>query len=448
MPLEARNAWLARFRAQYTNLRAAHPQARLYALIDTSTVSHRDQLRLSDALKRVTRLALYSDTGLDDLTETGPFLLACPEPDGVASRTLYHSLNNLSVDDCRTVSWIWTIHPAAALIGHLQTLLHARLAPDDVDAWFFFHQTVYLPVLHGALPEATRRYMFGPVFAWWCRDPRGELVELAGENLPLPPAWDAFPVPKDVVSALDRAGAPAQVLAWLQKFDPSQLNGSRASEQLQRVTSLVEKAMSYGIAEKVDLGVYAAYGLRYGAAYDEHPALQEVLTPFRKTKRALIDAYAALDEGVWPAAREIAIRRAGELATQAHQEKLRKQGCVQIRVRVLNCNQYRQRDICLHFECGGVSQVSSLCGELQGTMHAPVEMDVPAVAMPLPGAQATVRWIAHYANWECAVEVEVTGELPKARDTGLAIVKFGPGRGVSITLHAEDPKPGSAIKGE
>jgi hypothetical protein len=440
MSYETTDSLLERFRSEYASLKAVHPQVRLYALIDFAAMSGIWQRQLSETLKAVRRFALYSDTGLDDLAETGPFLIACPEPEGVEPLALYNSLNSLTRSDHRFVSWIWTTHDIGPLIGHLQTLLYARLGPDDGDAWFFFHQPVYLLVLHHELPETSRRYMFGPCLAWWCLDPRGDLVELAGENLPLPAAWDAFPVSEEVMNALHRAGAPAQVRAWLKKSMPVLLDQTSANVQLQQIAPLAERAFAYGITGKTDLAVYAAYGLRYGAEYDDHPELQGVLTRFRDARVPLIDAYIALGKGVWNEVQGTASRRVEEAAVRAHQEELRKYGYARMRVRVINNTEHRMRDVRLHIERGNVIQESALCNTLPGAVFSEVEMDVPHAAVPVPGTQAIVKWIGP-AGWECNDEVVVTGELPRSKGTGLAIIKFARNHRVYITMLADEPKP-------
>ncbi|WP_410831860.1 DUF4123 domain-containing protein [Paraburkholderia sp. SIMBA_030] len=398
------------------------------------------QRQLSDTLKTVPRFALYSDTGLDDLSQTGPFLISCPEPEGVEARALCNGLNGLTRSDHRFVSWIWTTHDIEPLIGHLQTLLHARLGPDDGDAWFFFHQPAYLPVLHRELPEPSRRYMFGPCLAWWCLDPRGELVELAGENLPLPAAWDAFPVPGEVVSALHRAGAPAQVRAWLQKVMPALLDRNDANAQLQQLTPLAEQAFAYGITGKTDLGVYAAHGLQYGARYDDHPALQGVLTQFRAGDAALIDAYAALGSGVWKEVQETARQRAAEAAAQAHQDKLRKYGYAKVRTRIINRTEHRKWKVGLIADHGNIGFESALADELPGGVYSDEEIDLPAVNIPIPGTQAVVKWTGQ-AGRENSDEFVVTGELPRAEGEGLVIVQFARDFRVYVRMYAEEPKP-------
>lgn len=440
MSFERSNPLLERFRSQYATLKAAHPQVRLYALVDFAPMSGIWQRQLSDSLKAVPRFALYSDTGLDDLSGTGPFLIACLEPEGVETRALYNALNSLTRRDHRFVSWLWTTHDIEPLIGHLQTLLHARLGPDDGDAWFFFHQPAYLPVLHRELPEPSRRYMFGSCLAWWCLDPRGELVELAGENLPLPAAWDGFPVPEEVVNALHRAGAPAQVCAWLKKTMPGMLDRTDANAQFQQIAPLVDQAFAYGITGKSDLGVYAAYGLQYGAQYDDHPALQGVLTQFRTGGAALIDAYAALGSGAWKEVQETARQRAAEAAAQAHQDKLRKYGYARVRVRIINRTEHRKWKVRLIADHGNIGFESALADELPGGVYSDAELDVPAVKIPIPGTRGVMKWTG-VAGWENSDEFVVTGEQPRAEGEGLAIVQFARDFRVYVRMYAEEPKP-------
>jgi hypothetical protein len=440
MSLVKNDVLLERFRDQYATLKAACPQVRLYALIDFAAMSASWRHHLSDILKVMPRFPLYGDTGLDDLSESGPFLIACPEPEGTEPLAVHRALLGLTRCDYRFVSWLWATHEVEPLVGHLQTLLHARLGPADEDAWFFFHQPAYLPVLHRTLPDETRRYMFGPCLAWWCLDPCGELVELAGENLPLPAEWDALPIPKEVVDALYRAGAPAQVRAWLQRARPDVLDSSsHANEQLVQLAQLIEQACGYGMTGKVDQGVYAAHGLLYGGQYDDHPALQAVLTQFRTGRTALIDAYAALGDGVWKEVEATAWQRAAEAAAQAHQAKLREYGYASIRVRLVNDSDHSNRKVELVAPADSYLSATSL-GDIDAAGFEETQIDVASAKVPVPGTNITVKWIGP-AGWECTKETVVTGELPRAEGQGLAIVTFARNYRVYVSMHAEEPKP-------
>ncbi len=430
---------LVRFRDQYAAYKAAHSRAQLYALLDLSAMSGNWQHVLSDAIHSMPRVPLYGNTGLDDLAATGPFLITCPAPEGDEPLRAYRSLLGLTRRDSRFVSWLWATHEVEPLVDHLQTLLHARLGKDGENAWFFFHQPAYLPVLHRTLPEDTRRYLFGPCLAWWCLDYRGELVELPGENLRIPAAWDALPVPKEVVDALQRAGAPVQVRAWLQRTRPDVLDHTAyANDQLRQLAPLIEQAFGYGLTDKIDQGLYAAAGLLYGRQYDDHPALRAILAQYRSGKTTLIDAYAALGDGVW---REVAVtaqQRAAEAAAQAYQAELREYGHASMRVKVLNHTNLRKRDIELQ-STRGLFTTSTSLGDIDASGFEPTEIEVASARVPIPGTPVTVKWIGPMG--ENSDEAMVTGELPRAEDEGLAIVKFARNWRVYVSMHAEEPKP-------
>jgi Domain of unknown function (DUF4123) len=438
MSLTQNDPLLDRIRDQYAAYKAAHPQLRLYALIDLAAMSGNWQYSLFDIIKAMPRVPLYGHTGLDDLSATGPFLIACPEPEGVEPLRVYRSLLSLTRRDNRFVSWLWTMHEVEPLVGHLQTLLHARLGPDGEDAWFFFHQPAYLPVLHRTLPEETRRYMFGPCLAWWCLNYRGALIELPGENLRIPKAWEALPVPEDVVDALHRAGAPAQVRAWLQRARPEVLDNTvHANEQLQQLAPFVEQAFVYGLTGKVDQGLYAAAGLLYGRKYDDHPALQAVLKQFRNGKTALIDAYAALGDDVWQQVAATARQRAAEAAVLAHQAKLKQYGYASLRVKVVNDTGIRRRKMELVPSIDSYLSGTSL-GEIDDRGFEPAEIEIASAKVPIPGTRVTVKWIGPMGT--SSDEAVVTGEMPRAEGEGLAIVKFARNWQVYVSMHAEEPK--------
>ncbi|WP_231337584.1 DUF4123 domain-containing protein [Paraburkholderia sprentiae] len=430
---------LDRFRDQYAAYKAAHPQLKLYALIDYAAMSGKWRYPLSDIIGTMPRVPLYGDTGLDDLAATGPFLIACPEPAGVEPLRVLRSLLSLAKRDNRFVSWLWTTHEVEPLVGHLQTLLHAWLGPDGEDAWFFFHQPAYLPVLHRTLPEETRRYMFGVCLAWWCLDYREALVELPGENLRIPTAWEAFPMPGNVVDALYHAGAPTQVRAWLQRARPEVLdNEVHSNEQLQQLAPLIEQAFGYGVTDKVDQGVYAAAGLLYGRQYDDHPALKAVLTQFGSGKTTLVDAYAALGDGVWQEVATTARQRAVEAAALAHQAKLRERGYVSMRLKVVNDTEIWRRKMELVPPSDSYLSSANL-GEVDARGYEPTGIEIASARVPVPGTRVSVKWFGPMG--ESSDNAVVTGELPRAEGEGLAIVTFARNWRVYVSMHAEEPKP-------
>lgn len=439
MALKQDEPLLDRFRDQYAAYRATHPRAQLYALLDVASMVPNWQHFLADAIRAMPRVPLYGNTGLDDLAATGPFLIVCPPPEGDEPLRAYRSLLGLAGRDSRFVSWLWATHEVEPLVDHLQTLLHAKLGSAGEDAWFFFHQPAYLPVLHRTLPAETRRYVFGPCLSWWCLDYRSEFVELPGENLPIPRAWDALPVPDEVVDALHRAGAPVQVRAWLQRARPDVLDHRvYSNDQLQQVTPLVEQAFGYGVTEKTDQGVYVAAGLLYGRQYDDHPALQAVLAQFRGGKTALIDAYAALGDGVWNEVAATARQRAAEAATEAHQAKLREDGHATMQVRIVNDTPLHKRKIKIE-STGDHFTTSASLGDIDPNGFEPTRRIVAAARIPVPGTRVTVKWIGPMG--ENSDDALVAGELPRADGEGLAVVTFARDWRVYVRMYAEEPKP-------
>jgi hypothetical protein len=143
MSLETEQATSDHFRVRHDALKVLHPQGRLYALIDLATMPDGWEREMKEVLASLVRYPLYSDTGLDSLSLTGPFLIGCPDFTGSEAISLHGSLMALAMEDHRCVSWLWTNHDIAPLVEHLQTLLHAQLGPEDEDVWFFFHQPSY-----------------------------------------------------------------------------------------------------------------------------------------------------------------------------------------------------------------------------------------------------------------------------------------------------------------
>jgi hypothetical protein len=430
---------LVRFRDQYAAYQAVHPHARLHALLDPALMFGDRRYFLPDAIMAMPRVPLYGNTGLDDLAASGPFLIACPAPEGAEPVRAYQSLLQLARRDCRFVSWLWATHDVEPLVDHLQTLLHARLGAEGEDVWFFFHQPAYLAVLHRMLPEETRRYMFGPCLAWWCLDYHGEMVELPGENQPIPKAREALTVPDEVVNALHRAGAPIQVRAWLQRVRPEALDHTvHANQQLRQVALLVERALEYGLVDKIDQGVYVAAGLLYGRQYDDHPAVQARLAQYRCGRTTLIDVYAALGDDVWREVAATARQRAAEAAAQAHRAELCKYGHATMRVKIVNETTLHKRNIELVSTRGLFTTRASL-GDIGASGFKPAETEVASARVPIPETHVTVKWIGQAG--ENLDEAVVIGALPGSEGEGLAIVTFARNWRVYVRMYAEEPKP-------
>jgi hypothetical protein len=335
---------------------------------------------------------------------------------------------------------LWSTHDIEPLAAHLQTLLQARLGPDGDDVWFFFYQPAYLEALHRSLPDEARAYMFGPCLAWWCINHREEMIELAGDNSPIPKALDALPIPEHVVSELQRVGSPMQVHAWMRRVRPELLNHLfHANKQLKQVSPHVERALAYGISRKIDLCTYAAYGLLYGERYDDHPALQAVLGGFAAKKTTLTDAYAAVGEDVWTEVAATAKQRAAEAATLAYQQEVRQLGKVSVRVWLVNDAGNGKRNVQLTTrDSRGTVTHASLGGIEESGIGHERGREIASAYVPVPGRQVTVRWVQY---GECSYDTVVRGELPRAEGEGLAIVTFLYGGGVSISMHAEPPDP-------
>ncbi|MCP3726042.1 DUF4123 domain-containing protein [Paraburkholderia sp. CNPSo 3272] len=429
---------LERFRTQYAAYKAIHPRLQLYALIDIAAIPDNRQYALSDIIETMPRVSLYANIGLDNLAETGPVLVPCPEPEGVEPLRLIRVLLGLARRDSRLVSWLWVTHEVEPLVDHLQTLLHARLESDGQESWFFFHQPAYLPVLYRTLPEDSHRYMFGPCVAWWCLDFHGALVELPGENLPIPTAWDVFPVPENVEEEIYRVGAPAQVLAWLQRARPDVLDNTLdANEQLQRITPFVGRAFGYGLTGKVDQGVYAATGLLYGRRYDEHPALQAVLTRLQKSRQTLIDAYMAVGDTVWREVGEAARLRAAEAAAQEYHASLMERGYTFVRVQILNDTDIPRRKIEL-LSSGESYPGSAMLGDVDARGFEATAIGIASARVPVPGTAVTVKWIG--PTGASSDEVVVTGDLPRADGEGVAVVRFARNWRIYVSMHADELK--------
>jgi hypothetical protein len=279
--------------------------------------------------------------------------------------------------------------------------------------------------------------VFGPCIAWWCLDAHGQLLELAGENMALPPAWEALPIPTDVVDSLYREGAPAQTRAWLKTSMPYLFESNSPNVQFAQLIPTVNKAFGYGINDKVNLGVFAAFALRYGIGYDVHPALQNVLARFRDAKPTLIDAYAALSPDVWAEVQSTTKQRTQETAALAYQAMCRESGYAWMKVRLINEHDTQQKNVQLVPPEQSFRGPTNL-GDISAGIYQPTRVDIPRVSVPVPGTKVTMKSIAP-SGWEYVCDTVVDGELPQSEYEGFVVITFARNHHVYITMHAEEP---------
>ncbi|MFM0064743.1 DUF4123 domain-containing protein [Paraburkholderia aspalathi] len=453
MDFNFENHLLERFRAKHAELAASGTSVRLYALIDSASMTLQETGFLYKDLHDIQRKSLYSGSGLATLEQTGPSLLAMPDlrGDDVVSWStgnvrepgpinLFLRLIRLARHNAQLVSWIWTPHDLEPFIDHLQTLLHARLGPGDDDAWFFFYQPLYLRALHRELPESTRRHVFGPCHAWWMLDMHVQLVELAGESLPIPRAWDAFPVPADAVAALHREVMPLQILAWLRKTKRELFTQSAMNAQLCEIAPYVERALNHGLTRKADMATFVAYGLRYKTNYDTHPAVQEALTGASSVP--LIDTYVALGSPVWQQVADTAQQRVEQERAQQWHDSLRQRGSVRMKAQFVNFNTYMILHIRIRPPRGQSGHVQRIGDIEEGSFSRPRTLDVAEVDVPLPGGRIVLEWWQPYNPFMKSERV-ISGELPRDEKAGMLVVNFYDFE-QSVVMYAE--RPGARVQ--
>lgn len=464
--LDYENAILERFRAKHRDLLAGSAVVNLYAMVDPSALWQIERQARGKCLESLQRMPLYAGSGLDLLEATGPVLLAMPDLRSTgpltsssfsdrhptAADAFVRLLNRAGYDPAH-VTWIWSPHDMGTLVAHLQTLLHARLGPDDEDAWFFFYQPSHLQVLHEKLPEATRRHMFGPIHAWWTLSLRGTLVELEGDGTAVPAAWDAFPVPADVVDALQRAAMPMQLHAWLQKCRLGQTTEISQRASLAELVPLVSRAVGYGLTTKADIATFVVYGQRYKVDYDHHPALQALLTDTSMRSRPLAQAYRDVPLDVWAELAQTAQQRINAQATSVLHAALGKAGQVTLCARVVNATGAPLTGVFFDFPARR-DVPRQFMGHIDGSRYRETAVTKDAVVSPLPGGELKLHWVepheyspGRFITNLRQVKLVVQGELPAERGAGVLEISIG--RYLqSATMHKDGKKFDRAGRGQ
>lgn len=439
--LDDHNALLECFRAKHRELDEAGQRVNLYALLDQGALTAPERRALGDMGKQQ-GASLYAGSGLESLEAVGPVLLALPdvrsiEPltycsfaDGDSAADRFVRLLSLAKGRAARVTWVWTPHDVDALVAHLQTLLHVRLGTDGEDAWFFFYYPSHLKVLHEQLPEATRRYVFGPVHAWWMLDVHGGLVELAGEGSPVPRAWDVLPIPSDVAAALQRAAMPAQVHAWLQQTRMNPATGHGYNGQLAEIAPLVERAHGYGLDRLADLATFVAYGLRYRVDYEQHPQIAAMLADTVSQGAPLALAYQRVNAAIWRELAQSAPQRVRARTERERDEELKEVGHIRLRTRIVNASGKRLEYV--YFVGHGKSRDDrQYIGSVPTQISGEVVVRKDDLLSPLPGARLVLGWdeIAFLPSGRgyrtpCERKVAIQGEIPLDDDSGVLEIRF------------------------
>lgn len=429
MYLRFENEMLARFRAMQEELASNDPSVHLYVLVDTGRMSIQERDFLCGDWDSE-QWPLYVGSGLDHLEKTGPTLFAMPDLRGdntytsgsinqrVDPLTIFWRVLRLAERDAQLVSWIWTSCEMEPFIGHLQTLLYARLGPDDEDAWFFFYQPSYLRVLHRSLPDDTRRHMFGPCHAWWTLDAQSRLFELSGEGSEIPRIWDAFPIPAETVTELQRDVMPQQVLEWIDTAVPGLVASGRPNERLREIEPFVRRALEYGLSRKADVAVFVAHGLHYRHDYDRHAVLQRVLSEHLPTGPSLIDQYQSISSDVW---REIEATKPERIESEKRaiwHNALKKEGRVATTLRFVNARGKDIPFIRFWFTDEVPVRYHNMADGIKWSSHTQSVLEYADIEVPVPGARMTVYW-NEPDGWSEKLELTVTGELPLNKKSGM-----------------------------
>src|SRR5690349_59792 len=429
---EFENGMLARFRAMQSKLAETEPEARLYALVDMGHMSDRERAFLCDGWNSQHR-SLYAGSGLDHLEQTGPILFAMPDLQGDQTYTvsfmsgqanplmIFWRVLHLAEMDAQLVSWVWTSCDIEPFVEHLQTLLHARLGPDDEKAWFFFYQPSYLRVLYHSLPADTRRHVYGPCHAWWTLDIEKRLVELAGENLPTPVAWDVFPIPAETVDELKREVVPRQVLEWINKVMPDLVKAPRPNDRALEIAPFVYRALECGLDRKSDASVFVLYALRYGNGYDLHAEVQQAITRTIQGECSLIDAFSEIPADVWKSVSECAPLLLKEKQNRDWLAGIRLAGCITTSVYVINDSRRPVRNV--QIEWPGKPDIDAHRIGNVGDGSTVSSVTKESVTVPLPGDRIVVRW-SDSLNIANRVELTVVGSLPADSESGYMELLF------------------------
>lgn len=437
--LDGHNALLERFRAKHRELDEAGQHVCLYALLDQGGLTAAERRAALGVLEEQHGVSLYAGSGLDSLEAVGPVLLAMPDvrnikpltysssADGDSAADRFVRLLSLAKAHAARVTWVWTPHDPAALVEHLQTLLHARLGTDGEDAWFFFYYPSHLKVLHERLPDATRQYVFGPVHAWWTLDVHGGLVELEGEGSPVPRGWDVLPIPADVATALERAAMPSQVHAWLQQTRMSPPTRTCYNEQLAEIAPLVDRAHGYRLSRLADLATFVAYGLRYQVDYDQHPQIAAVLADMASQGSPLAAAYRRVKVGVWRELAQSAQQRVQARTARERDEELKKIGHIRLRARIVNESGKPLRSV--YFDLHGQPHTDRQF--LGAAIDNGVVSQKDGLLSPLPGEKLALCWDdletlpgGSILRTPRRSEVTVEGDAPLNDHSGLLEMRF------------------------
>ncbi|MCF7752237.1 DUF4123 domain-containing protein [Bacillus subtilis subsp. subtilis] len=155
------------------------------------------------------------------------------------------------------------------LRGHLQHLM-GLWRPGNGRAWFRVHDPRVFRHLRWLLTPAQMAHVMGPVHAWTWHEPLGGTWRT--HERPATRAPFGFLLRPDQFQSLDQLGVLNGCLRDLVQDAPG-----TGSTQLRTLMDGVLEARGVGIADAVDLRLYACQRLRHGAGFHHQPTVHQRL---------------------------------------------------------------------------------------------------------------------------------------------------------------------------
>lgn len=230
---------------------------------------------------------LYQETAYADLFERGPALVPVAP---------FNALAQVFEQQWRHHAGLWLESDAdeREVVGHLRSMVHARLE-GDVTALFRFYDPRIARLWLSELGSAERDQLMGPIRSIRLSDSSGEewrLTQVDRNQLSVPyaePPW--LTLSATLLEHLNQAKVIAferQLLAHCRSYFPAALVGLNESMQQQWAMACREHAARHGYSAADEVMRWAGLYASYGEAFPDGPG--------QESYRQLLDATGVLPE--------------------------------------------------------------------------------------------------------------------------------------------------------
>lgn len=282
-------------------VRAEHPAARLYALVDAAF----DEEGVRQFLERFEgpAVSLYAETRLSELDSVAPWLLELNTSDRKTESAQLRALAHLR-GQRPMCTLLATARRMESLMRHFRS--HLFVESDGMPLIFRFADTRVLETLTGVLSPSQMATLFPPdIHVWFpCRRDGRSAVRSMSDDGGAGQSQSPLLLDPQQFSALIEAGDADLVLHNLTEQDPYCFEGGRPSDIHAFVVVQLQSARAQGLHNMQDLEAYCLAAFASGPDFHAQPDVRFAISEAARVPGSLTISFADLPGAAWRQARE------------------------------------------------------------------------------------------------------------------------------------------------